>query len=1408
VADQQREPTGAAPGVAPTEDRAARRKLLDRYLADRDASPLPGSDVAIPRGPRTTKHPLSLGQEQIWLHSQLISDLSAYNEPLTLTHRGALDVEVLRRTLAEVIRRHEAWRTTFHEVDGQPVAVVHDPSEVDLPVVDLRHLAPPEREREADRLAMEEIRRPFDLETGPLLRFVLFKLDDDMQRFDVAIHQIIFDPVSIYNGFLPELAVIYDDLILGRASSLADPPVQYQDFVRWQRATDPDESLAGQLAYWRDQLGEVQPALGLPTDRPRPSVQSYAGEQVSFSLPEALSRELRAFSQREGVTLFVTLLTAFAVLLARRTGDEIQTIGTVASIRKRPELERLIGFFLNTLALRVDLSGDPTFREALGRARNVVSDGLSHNEVPIHRVVQALSLPRDSSRSPLFQAMLILEPPLPEAPIGWESSTQTVDVGRSRVDLHLQLENRPDALIGRMRYSTALFDRTTVESLVRQWLTLIRAAVAESDRPIGDLPLLTDGERAALLSAGNRVVPTTPFEPFTPDQLEQSIAARFAREVAAFGDRPAVIEADRRWTYRELNAAADGVAGAIVTACDAVRPRVGLLGQPGAPLVAAILGILKAGGAYVPLDPQFPAKRLGSIAVDAELDLIVVGEGLDGLVRDALGDAVPVVDMAAAMAGRAALPIDRAAPGDPAYLLYTSGSTGEPKGTVQSQRNVLHDIRVYTNSLHLGPDDRVLFAAKPTFVTSVKDVFGALLNGAALCVVDLTAAGFLGLRDAIVDRRVTVYHSTPTVYRELIATLGPGQRLTDVRAVVLGGEEARAGDFEAFRRHFARGGVFVNILGSTESSIGLQFFADATSTIDRACVPVGYPVEATDVFLLDPYGRRTDFVGEIAFRSRYVALGYWNRPELTAATFERDPDDPDLVTYRTGDLGRRHADGSLEFVGRRDRQIKVRGMRVEVAEIEQALAALPGVRQVAVEARPIDGETQLVAYLEASGGDRPSQHDLRDALRDQLPEYMVPGAIVWLDRMPRTSSNKIDRRALPAPAAEIRAASVAAPRDDLEERLVGIWEQVLSRHPVGVDDDFFDLGGHSLLAVRLFDRIWRETGQRVPLSALLEGATIERLAAGIRDGQARGRSGLIGVQPGGTRLPLFIVPGAGSRILYLRNLPPHLGPDQPIYALHQPPTGPDGHTKRRVEDLASHYLAELRRVQPVGPYHLVGYSFGGAVAFEIAQQLTEAGETVALLALIDSRAPSQPRPAAGFHPRFIPRRAANQARIVRRLGPRVGAHYLRERTRIAIDHSVVGLWQVLDRRLPKRLRPLLWRDWAPEGEREWIAADGAAFERYHPAPYPGRITFLWAEHNQRPPEVSDTRRGWAELASAGLDVRPIPGSHLTVLVEPLAGITAAVLADALREARAGGEALAMPERRDAPGEAPAPGAWR
>ena len=876
------------------------------------------------------------------------------------------------------------------------------------------------------------------------------------------------------------------------------------------------------------------------------------------------------------------------------------------------------------------------------------------------------------------------------------------------------------------------------------------------------------------------------FERFTPDQVEQTIPERFGRQVAKFAGRPAVIDGGKTWTYGELAASAAKVAGAIASTRAGEQARIGLLGLPGAQLVAATLGILQAGGTVVPLDPLFPAQRLASIAMDAELALVVAGDGLTDMARGALGQDLEILDLAGILSAPGAMSasdgssLKCATARDPAYLLYTSGSTGEPKGTLHSHRQVLHRIRVYTNAVSLDPHDRVLLIAKPTFVAWVTVLFGALLNGAAACIVDLAEVGFVGLRDLIGEENVTATHSTPTVYRELVATLAADERLSGVRAVALGGEEVRVADFDAFRQHFATDAIFVNVMASTESSIGLVFVANATSTIAGASIPAGFPAEATEVLLLDASGEPAESVGEIAFRSRFIPAGYWKRPELTAATFRHDAADPDLVTYRTGDLGRRRDDGAFEFAGRRDRQVKVRGIRVEIAEVEQALAALPQVRQVAVEAHVMNGETELVAYLEPSGAECPAQHELSQALRNRLPEYMLPSAAVWLDRLPRTSSNKIDRRALPDPPVPGDPAPAAQARDDVERQLLEIWERVLAR-PVGLDDNFFDIGGNSLKAVRLCDRIWREMGHRLAPSVLLGSANIGLLAEQLRQGDGVGPNDLVPVQPAGTQRPLFIVPGAGSRILYVRNLAVHLGLDQPIYALHQPPSGRDGHVERRVEDLAAHYVTALRKVQPHGPYDLVGISFGGVVAFEVAQQLLAAGQQVGLLALIDSRHPAQPQRHRSLRPRALARRVGNQAGIVRRLGPRRGAAYLSGRLRIQWTNSLEAVRERLGSRLPGWLGGVV-RDPSLQSERDWLEADGRAFDRYQTASYPGRITFLWAEHSPTPPE----HRYWAELAAGGFDPRGVPGGHFTALVEPLVGITAGVLRDALAEARSTG----------------------
>ena len=1373
----------------------SRRGLEPRALLDQHDVPEETRIAGRPSGPA----PLSYIQRQMWLHQLLAPDVPLYNEPITIHRHGALDISVLRRCLAEIVRRHEAWRTTFEVIGGEPKQVVGAPPDIELQSIDLRRYPAEVRETEALRLATDDARQPFDLTRGPLFRGLVVRLDDAEYRLYLTLHHMIFDGVSTYNVLLPELTTLYEAFINGQPSPLAQLPAQYADFAWWQQ--DETARIADRdLAYWRRQLAGAPAVIDLPTDRPRPAVQTFRGGMVAFNLCKELVDRLRAVAVANRVTLFMLLLASFQVLLRRYGAQEDIVVGTVSGDRKRTEFEGLLGCFLNPVVLRTDLSGNPAFRDLLAQVRDVTLDALSHDGVPFELLVRELAPQRDLSRNLLYQVLFSVEPPMPPLAPGWELTQIDLETGAAKFDLYLELDARNTGLLGRFMFNTEIFERATVQRLSTSWETLLQGIAHDPGRAIWQLAVIGADERArSAPKAGDRPARGPEIAESTAD-VAKSIPERFEAIALDRGKHLAARAGDGDWTYDDLNAFANRVGRALDTALRPDNERVALHLAHDGRMLGGLLGVLKTGRAYVPLDPRDPATRTAAMVRHSQASALLTCREHADRAQQIAGRELPifVVDELGAEGERENL--ERQIPPDAiAYLLYTSGSTGAPKAVIQTQRNVLHFIRSYTNALHVSAQDRLTLLSSYGFDAAVVDIFAALLTGASLHPIDLRSEGFTGLATAISGDGITIYHSVPTVFRHFEASLRDSQRFPNVRTVVLGGEEALRTDFEAFRRRFSRDAIFVNLAGQAESSLNSLSFVAWDADITRERISMGYPVKETELVLLGPDGAPTELYGEIGVRSSHVALGYWREPDLSATAFRQDSERVDRRIYRSGDLARALPDGTLEFAGRIDLQTKVAGARIEPQEIESHLIRHAGIRDCAVAVRPDSiGDPRLVAYLVAPDGAHTSDEELRAYLQHLLPAYMVPGIFMWLDRIPLTASNKIDRHALPAPPTEPRAVAISSPRDDLERRLVAIWEAVLGRRPIGISDDFFELGGHSLLAVSLFDRIRRELGLQLPLSALLEDPTVERLAARIRDKHGLDGSGVVAVQPKGTRRPLFIVPGVGSRIFYLRNLARHLGSDQPLYALHQAPSRHAGDTGRRMENLARHYVAALREVQPQGPYDLVGFSFGGPVAYEVAQQLIASGETVGLLALIDSRHPAQPLPALGFHPRFVPRRVANQIRIVRRLGLRSGAAYLQRRLRIARINSLAGLREVLEPRLPARLARGV-RDPALQAERAGLAADGRALNLYRPRPYPGRLTFLWAEHNQRPPAVYDTRQGWGEMALGGLDVRPIPGSHLTVLEEPLAQVTSGVLADALAASRAPATAHASTDRRSAQG---------
>ena len=1056
----------------------------------------------------------SFSQQRLWLLQQLEPGDTSYNMHQTIRIRGALDVGALRKALGAIAARQEALRTTFAAFDGSPVQVIAPAFDAPLPVENLSGLPEAEREEAVQRQAHEEKRRPFDLERGPLFRAGLLRLGEKEHVMLISMHHIVCDGWSM-GVFWQELGSLYGAFSAGEPSPLPDLPIQYADYTLWQRRWLTGEVLEGQLGYWKDQLAGL-PALELPTDHPRPAVQTHRGARQEMVLPEALTEELKGLGRGEGATLFMVLLAAFQVLLSRYSEREDIAVGTPIAGRNQAETEGLIGFFLNTLVVRTDLSGDPTFKELLRRVREVALGAYDHQDLPFEKLVEELQPERDLSRTPLFQVFFnmvnvpgsrIELPGLTMEPIQRSSELGEAE---SKFDITLYAREREEGIELRAVYNADLFERDTVSAMLGHLRTLLEAIAADPGRRLSSLSLLTATERRRLSGwgASGEGRTASPFTEWAKEEIEQSIPARFERQVREHPHNVAVKTAHEEWSYAELDAKANLVAHAILRRSGGgagEAQRIALLFEHGASMIAALLGVLKAGRAYVPLDASHPEERLAYVLDDAQVGAVLTDEAnlalattlTEGELQLINVDEVGLADNSdsSRYGGDVAV-----SPESMAYILYTSGSTGRPKGVVQNHRNVLHFIRVYTNNLRIDADDRLTLLSSYTHDAAIMDIFGALLNGASLCVIDLKEEGLSALAERLVGWGITIYHSTPTVYRYFVGSLDrsdEGARFPELRLVVLGGEAVNRRDVESYRAHFPAECLFVNGLGPTESTVSLQYFVDHQTSLARHAVAVGHAVEDTEILLLDEAGREAEVYGEIAIRSPYVALGYWRKPGLNQKVFLPDPAEGNRRIYRTGDVGRLLPDGAIEWRGRRDHQVKLRGYRIELGEVETVLGGYPGVREsVAVLGEEEPGEPRLVAYYVVTDEQAPRTDELRGYLKGRLPEYMVPSVFVRLDAMPLTPSGKVDRRALPAPnQSGFRTENdYVEPRTPVEEALAGIWEEMLGLERVGAHDDFFELGGHSLLATRVLSRVQEVLRVELPLLSIFEEPTLSGLA--------------------------------------------------------------------------------------------------------------------------------------------------------------------------------------------------------------------------------------------------------------------------------------------------------------------------
>jgi amino acid adenylation domain-containing protein len=1098
-----------------------KRALLARQLREKAAAP--------------RRYPLSFAQQRLWFLDRMEEGSAFYNVSFATHLRGPLDVGALERGINEIARRHDTLRTSFVMEGEQPMQVVALEADLPLPLVDLSRLPAHEREKASRQKLTQEAQRPFDLAQGRLIRALLVRLGEEEHLFLVTMHHIISDGWSsgIFHG---ELQTLYTAFIEGRPSPLPALPIQYGDYAVWQRERLQGGTLQAQLDYWVGQLRNAPPLLELPTDRPRPPSQTYRGATYSADLPPELLHKLEDLGKREGVTLFMTMLAAFQALLYRYTGRDDIIVGAPIAGRTQAEVEGLIGFFANTLVLRTDLSGAPTFRELLGRVRETALGAYAHQEMPFERLVEELQPERNLSYNPLFQVMFGLEnTPRPvREPSGLVFDPALFDGGTSVVDLSLTIMDTPQGTQAQTEYSIDLFDESTIARLLGHYRTLLEAVADDPQARITHLPMLTQEEQHALLVEWNGTQRDYP--------REKCVHQLFAEQAKRAPDKVALVFGDERLTYRELDERANRLARYLCGLGVGPETLVGICVERSVEMVVGVLGVLKAGGAYVPLDPVYPEDRLAYMMQDSGVAILLTQEGLSGLAQDSSGPGVRTVlldrdwgEIEKQEADDLGVEIDL---DNLAYVIYTSGSTGRPKGVQVPHRALTNHLWSMKHEPGLSGEDVLLAVTSLSFDIAALELYLPLVVGATLVLASgETAADGLLLGREIADKGVTAMQGTPsTWWLILIADAWPAQANGKLKALC-GGEAMPPGLAQELCE---RAGQVWNMYGPTETCIWSTTqkveLAGRDGGKSAAAVSIGRPIANTQVYLLDRHMQPVPVgvPGELYLGGEGLARGYLGRPDLTAERFVPNPfasteyrvpsteltQHSALSTqhsalgtrlYRAGDLARYLPDGRIEFLRRIDHQVKVRGFRIELGEIEDALGQHPGVREaVAVvrSGRDAGGQEdkRLVAYLVAQPGQSPSSAQLRAYLQTRLPDYMIPPTFVLLEKMPLTPNGKVDRRALPDPDSAgglDRRSAYRPPRTPLEAQLAEVWADVLQKERIGVTDSFFALGGHSLSAMLMVSRVRNTMGLELPLRSLFETPTIEGLALAITRAQQK-----------------------------------------------------------------------------------------------------------------------------------------------------------------------------------------------------------------------------------------------------------------------------------------------------------------
>lgn len=1349
-----------------------RRLLLQELLSGGGAAHRRPGETVEPRAPEAVV-PLSAEQKNVWLHAAMAPDVPLYNEAITIHRHGSFSLELLERTFNEFLRRHEMWRSSFEENEDGLRLVVHSDLRLRFPLVDLSNLPESEREAAALRVATEEARRPLDLTSAPLLRGKVVRLAPDRHRLYLTLHHIIFDGVSIYRVMIPQLNAIYGAFERGERPDLPEPCLHYGDYVLWRERQLEADPMARELSYWRQKLAGDLPELKLPSDRPPPAAPTHRGSMETFHLSPELTAALKDFSRREGVTIYVTLLAAFKAMLHRYSGQEDIVIGGVTDMRRRPELQNVIGYFLNSVALRSQPNSGMSFRAYLKEIQKMVVEALDASALPFDRVVREIRPHRDGIRHPLFQVLFSIEPPVPAFPEGWALTQMDVTVGASKFDLYLELDEERDRIIGRFLYSTDLFEAATIRRMIGHWQTLLDGAVRDPQSSLAALPVLTAAEERELLGGRNETA---------RDYPRLTLDAWIEEQARTTPDAIAIECDGQRWRYRDLDQRVLHLLERLRRAGAGKGSLVAIATERSPDMVAGLLAILKLGAAYLPLDPALPDARLALLIDDARPALVLADAA--GAARLPRGD-TPILRLDAASDAedvRADAPFEAASPDDVAYVLYTSGSTGRPKAVEISHRSVVNLLAAFQQELAFGAADCLLAVTTLSFDIAALELFLPLVSGGRLVIARRDDAVDAVRLAALIGRSgCTVIQATPATWRGLLACGWDGDR----RLRLLCGGEALSSDLATSL--LARGAGLWNVYGPTETTI---WSLCQRVTAADGTVPIGRPLANTRAYIVDPQGRPVpDLVpGELVLGGDGLARGYRNAPDLTATKFIRFPALGEERCYRTGDRARYRADGTIEFLGRTDNQVKIRGFRVGLEEVETAIAQHPRVAACALRAAPdTSGELGLTAYLAGDGLGEQDIASLREFLRKTLPAYMVPTNYIVLASLPLTPNGKIDRKKLPEPRI-VGSAQIAEPRDDVEATLVDLWKDVLGLERVGIDDNFFNLGGHSLLASVLVAKIHAKLGRTLPLVAFFRAPTIASLAETLRSTSDPTFSHLVQLRAGSSERPLFIVHGIFGNVLQLKDLAERLRTNRPIYALQARGVDPRQEPHTRIDEMVAAYLAAIRTVQPAGPYALAGYSFGGLVAYDMACWLRARGEAVDVTALLET----------DLYERFLPwpdklayrleliRRVIDKARVlpVNALPP-----YLLSKLR-QIGHRFqlrVGLRDDFVK-LDSLSGPMAAR------YRRMYGIGVRAFKAFDPKPFDGKLSVFRTKGPRF--DACDPLPIWCRAARS-VELYEVDGAHGTIMDRPFVDTLALQLSRCLAAAE-----FAAPRQADAGAIAP------